>query len=570
VTLSDLAASEAVDAAGRDRRARRPLWQHAVALTVALLALAPALAGRGLFSGDEGAALAQAELLVEDRSWGFGVPRPDLDPEGVVGPFDRADVETGAPFAKHPAYPVLLVPFVAVAGTAGAKLVSVLGTVLASVAAALIGRRLRPGIERPVLWITGLASPLLFNGWLVIAHTLAAAGCSFAALIVLNGLTARPRARAMAGVATLMLAAVLVRNEAVLFGAALAVAALAVAAHRRSGDLARLGLAAVVGTGAGYLLDAFLTGLVASPEPPFVVGQTLSSSNYLAGRVFPTVQTLVMPVRGAVDGFDLVAVLALGLAVGAAVSVRRRPEDRAGIALMAVVAAAAGLVRLAGPPVAIPGLLTAFPLLPVGWVLLTRDRLRQPAVVLVGLTTGLFVGAVLATQYETGGTAEWGFRYGAAALPLMVPLAVVGLADAARRLDPGLRIVLVGALIVLSGSLAALSLRVLDYQHRITLGAVSAVEEVRRQSDRPVVVTSYLPLGRVAWAEVLSGEDWTLVEEGEIGDLAERLVEDGGDVVLVTQDPDAELEPFSTTHDVVMQVPAVPSGQLEVLRLVPR
>ena len=39
------------------------------------------------------------------------------------------------------------------------------------------------------------------------------------------------------------------------------------------------------------------------------------------------------------------------------------------------------------------------------------------------------------------------------------------------------------------------------------------VEDVRAQSDSPVVVTSYLPLGRIAWAEVLAGEDWTLVDE---------------------------------------------------------
>jgi hypothetical protein len=576
VTLSDIDASEPVAdesvRADRDRRAApRPLWQHALALAVVLLALSPLLAGTGLFSGDEGAALAQAELLVEEHGWGFDVPRADLDPQGVVGPFDRADVVTGAPFAKHPAYPVLLVPFVALGGTAGAKLASLLGAVLASVAAALMGRRLRPGIERPVLWISGLASPLLFNGWVVIAHTLAAAGCGFAALLVLDVLTERPRWRHVVGVAALMLATVLLRNEAVLFGVALAAGAIGLAALRRSVALGWMGSGVLAGTVTGYLLDSFLTGLVASPEPPFVVGQTLGSSNYIAGRVFPTVQTMIMPVRGAVDGWDLLTVLALVLAVGAAVTLRRKPEDRAGITLMAVLAAAAGLIRLLGPPTAVPGLLTAFPLLPVGWVLLTRPRMRRPAMVLLGSTTVLFVGAVLATQYETGGTAEWGFRYAAAALPLMIPMAVVGLADAGRRLDTGLRVVLVGALVVLSGSMAALSFRVLDHQHRLGVDAVAVVEDVRAASDRPVVVTSYLPLGRMAWAEILSGEDWTLTDEdGEVEELAERLVEDGGDIVLVTQDADTEMEPFASTHDVVLRVPAVPSGQLEVLRLVRR
>jgi hypothetical protein len=332
-----------------DQPTGRPLWQHVLALSVVLLAMMPVLGGSGLFSGDEGAAVAQADLLIEPGEWGFDTPRPDLDPEGVAGPFDRADVITGAPFAKHPAYPILLVPFVAVAGTAGAKALSLVGTVLAALAAALIGRRLRPGIERPVLWIAGLASPLLFNGWVVIAHTLAAAGCGFAAMLVLDGLNDSrdgPRRTAVVGVAALMLAAVLVRNEAVLFGIALAMASLFIAARRRSPALAGLGVGAAVGTIGGYLLDAYLTGLVASPEPPFVVGETLGSSNYLVDRLFPTVQTMIAPVRGAADEFDMVMIIALGLALGAAITLRRRPEDRSGIALLAVGAAAAGLVRL--------------------------------------------------------------------------------------------------------------------------------------------------------------------------------------------------------------------------------
>ncbi|MEL7206799.1 MAG: hypothetical protein AAGK32_00955, partial [Actinomycetota bacterium] len=357
-----------------DRLARgRPLWQHAVALFVLLLALLPVLGGVGLFSGDEGAALAQADLLLDEGRWGFDPPRPDLDPDNVVGPFDRADHITGAPFAKHPAYPVLLVPFVAVAGTAGAKILSLAGTVLAALAAALIAGRLRPGLERTTLWIAGLVSPLLFNGWVVIAHTLAAAACGFAALLVLDGLGGPSRRSRVIGVSVLVLAGILMRNEAVLFGIALGLGAIGVGVRERSRPVVGLGLAGLVGTGAGYVLDTYLTDLVASPDP-FVVGQTLQSSNYVLDRVFPTMQTLVMPVRGAIDGYDIVAMLSLGFAVAAAVVVRRRPEDQSGIILMAALAAGAALLRLTGPATAIPGLLPAFPLLVVGVIQLSRQR----------------------------------------------------------------------------------------------------------------------------------------------------------------------------------------------------
>ncbi|MEL7210230.1 MAG: hypothetical protein AAGK32_18700, partial [Actinomycetota bacterium] len=131
--------------------------------------------------------------------------------------------------------------------------------------------------------------------------------------------------------------------------------------------------------------------------------------------------------------------------------------------------------------------------------------------------------------------------------------------------------VTVVALAVISLASAALSLRVLDRQHRVSVQAVDTIEAVRAESDRPVVATSYLPIGRVAWAQILDGEDWTLTdEEGEMDDLAARLADDGGDVVLVTTDPEGDLESFEVTHEVVLQVPAVPSGQLEVLRLVRR
>lgn len=106
----------------------------------------------------------------------------------------------------------------------------------------------------------------------------------------------------------------------------------------------------------------------------------------------------------------MVAALAL-----AAFVARRRPEDRAGIRLCAAVAMAAALTAaliavLAAAGNVAPGLLIAFPAMGAG-LLLRRRSLGSLAARLMAGTFGLFALAVVATQYSTGGSGEWGGRY---------------------------------------------------------------------------------------------------------------------------------------------------------------
>jgi MFS family permease len=458
---------------------------------------------------------------------------------------------------------------VAVAGTLGAKLVSLFGMVLAAAAAALIARHLRPDLGRPVLWATGLASPLFFDAWIVVAHTLGAACCGFATLAAIQALERR-RARMLLAVVVLSAVAVLMRNEAVLFAGAMAFGGLAVSARRRSLPGLLVAGAAVIGAGIGYAVDTALTGLVASPDGPFVVGETLQSTSFLESRVEPTIRTLILPGHQLTGITGLLLLVALGAAVAAAVTVRERPGEHRRIIVLCGVAVGAVGLRLLGDPAAVPGLFAAFPLLAAGLLLLTADHLRRPPVTFMAVTSGVFVAAVLATQYEDGGGAQWGFRYAAVALPLLVPLAFLGLAEARDRLDPTTSVIATRLVAVLCVGAFGLALRTLHADHGATVHAIGAITDVVEDSDRPVVVTYDPAVGRLAWSSILDGQDWVLAEPGEMTSFAERLTRDGGDVVFVTYDADRELDAFARTHEVVERLPASPSGDLEVVRLVRR
>ena len=94
--------------------------------------------------------------------------------------------------------------------------------------------------------------------------------------------------------------------------------------------------------------------------------------------------------------------------------------------------------------------------------------------VLVAVAAIAAVGT-LATQYREGGSAEWGGRYFAVLLPLVVPVAVAGLAAARDRLDPAVARQLGVTLLV--GSLAMSTLGILsmrashdDAEPGVTLG----------------------------------------------------------------------------------------------------
>ncbi|MGH7362061.1 MAG: hypothetical protein ACREJI_10670, partial [Candidatus Methylomirabilales bacterium] len=192
-------------------------WMHVGALALVLVPLA-ALVGAPGFAPDEGAAILQARSLSRGDGWIVAHPLPAADPTGRLYPIKLAEEGTKgfAPLAKHPLYPVLLAGANRVGGVAAMVLLSVAGTVAAAGLAGALAAHLEPGLVRPAIWVVGLASPLMFDGFLVMGHTLAATVAAAAVLAAVSSVEKRSWSLALA-VAPCVALAALLRSEALLF-----------------------------------------------------------------------------------------------------------------------------------------------------------------------------------------------------------------------------------------------------------------------------------------------------------------------------------------------------------------
>lgn len=162
-----------------------------------------------------------------------------------------------APFAKHAVYPFILTPLYRIAGVNRLVALS-MATVAAALLSALLARGLHARLAKPTLWVVGLASPLLIDGYLVIAHTIGAALAAGGMLAVIAA-QRRPRAGPLAAAVACFGLGALLRNEIVLLGAAVVVVVGVQAIRRRSPGGAVVGVAVgatIVGT---YLLDPLVT-----------------------------------------------------------------------------------------------------------------------------------------------------------------------------------------------------------------------------------------------------------------------------------------------------------------------
>ena len=499
------------------------------ALAVVLLALVPVVGTGSSFSADEGAAIVQARSLSRGDGWIVEHPLPEVDPAGVNYPLENSEIGAKgvAPYAKHPLYPLVLAGAHRVAGVAGMVLVSLAGTLCAAGLAALIGRRLDPALARPTLWVTGLASPLLFDGFVVIGHTVAAALAAGAVLLALRAADRRSVATALA-VVPCVAAAVLFRTEAVFFAGGLpAVAVVLGLASRRS----RPALLAVAG---GAVLATVVTMELEERWTAHLVGAASVSSPLttasspgggLVSQVRAFVLTWLTTGYSSSDLVDLALFVMAGGTVLAALAVRRRPDQgRIVVGLSVLVALAAVLALAAGPVHLVPGLLIAFPALAAGMALLDRRILATETARLAFGAFGLFAIGVIATQYERGGSGEWGGRYFALGLPLAIPVVLFALREAGRRLELGSRRVAGGALAVTMVAMAMMGLATMREQHRRT-GAVNSAIRTALGSIEPgapqVVVATDGALARHAWP--IMDDARLLLSYGDLEYLAGRL-----------------------------------------------
>ena len=530
-----------------------PLWAHVLVLAVGLAALVPVMAplARATFSPDEAVALTQARSLGSGGGWIVEHPFAEVDPDHRFYPVAGSTPGDGgmAPFAKHPVYPLALVALDAMGGMTAMVLLSVLGTVACAGLAALLTRELAGGLERPVLWAVGLASPLVFDAYLLIAHAVGAALVTAALLAVVRGIRRERSALALAGAAFLVALAVLVRNEALIFALALGTAVVVTGLASRRPGLAGGGVAVAAVGVAAAVADRRLAAAVVGGSRAETVAVPATDGSFLGDRFEGFVNTWLRPTLEPLTATDLLLVVVAVMAVAAVAVLRGRFGRPSMLLALSVAATGASAVALvADADRVVPGLLIAYPLAVFGIGLVDRRSFEASGRLVVTLTTALFIAGVLATQYRVGGSAEWGGRYFALAVPALTVMAVDGLARRAPALSPVVRRGALAGLVACSAFLAVGALVSMNSWHGFYDGMITAIDETGAATSAgdgrgPVVVTSYGNLARRGWP-TLSEQRWLYDPGGRRGaELAARLRRGSIDE-LVFVGKDGDVQPY--------------------------
>jgi hypothetical protein len=486
---------------------RVPLWAHVLLLAAVLLGLLAFLDNGTVGNADEGAVLAQARILQQHGEWGMHSPTASIDPTGRWFPIDLTERvgDEWFPYTKHTIYPRLVAVVEEHGGLGGVLALHVLGVVATAAAAAVLARRIARGWERLTLWTVGLATPLLFDGYWVIAHSLAAAGAVVAVIGVLMALERRPvTGSALACAAVLW--TVMLRSEGTLFGLAVTLGLGVAWLVRRTPRSLGLAAAVFLTTAIGYLGDAQLERLArgGAATTPFHIQD---KQGFLAGRVNGAWNTLLSPVLGN-DRFAAIAALAAAaLGATAWAYLRFRPAEVGTIRIAAIASAALWVGRIALGGSLVPGLLIACPILVAAAFSFRRSVLSEQWRLML-VVCGLYAAGVFATQYGAGGSGDWGGRYLHLAVPILVPVALLTIGAATASLEPRLRRALVGSLVVSSLALSTVAVVAIRDMHDITREAVEGVHDVAmttreaRSAGGPVVITDNLAFGRFSWAYV--------------------------------------------------------------------
>lgn len=522
-----------------------PPWAHLLGLALVLLALVPVVGTDASFSSDEGAAIIQGRSLASGDGWIVPHPMPEVDPEGRMYPLVSAERGSNgfAPLAKHPVYSVLVAGAGWLAGVTGMVLLSVAGTVGAAGLAAALAARVDPVLSRATIWVVGLASPLFFDSFLIMGHTLAAALVTGATLCAVRAIADRRPAMALA-VFPFAGGAVLLRTEAVLFALSLATVAVIVALR----DRARLhacmvaGAALVAVAASRYIETAWFVRIVGDVPAALRIPAPIGAEGFLQGRLESFVITWLLP---GYDASPVPIMLLLAMVAGVvatAFEARREPSTPGRVLAPAAFAACAAVAAVVvGPAAVVPGLLVAFPVLTAGLLVLRRPLLRDPGASLAMATSAVFALGVVATQYSTGGTGEWGGRYFALAIPVVVPVLLFGLHRHGQGMERVARRGAAGALLLCSVALTVTALLSLRTNHREMAGMVAMVERAQEAAGpgRPVV-TTWQAAARYSWA-IFDRGPWLLVERPDIDELRESLAWAGTDrFVFLTVNPDAD------------------------------
>jgi hypothetical protein len=518
---------------------RRAWCTHALALAVVLAAVFFVVGHRQIADADEGAALLQAKVLSTTGHWSMPATS-ELDPTGDWYPIHNSNRvgDLAFPFTRPPLYPATIRPLLDAGGLGLVVAAHAAALWLAALGAGALAERLRPGRGIAALWLCGVLSPLLFDGYWAIAHTFAAAGAvwaTYGATRVVVDRTARWTPVWLVGLGV----ACCYRNEALLFAAALAVALLAAGGARRwvrSIPLAA-GTMAIAG-GSWMAMNAYQRSAEGGSKA--VLYHPELAGGFVSGRLKGFEHAVLAPGTGSALGVLLVLVTAASI-LGSLLVVRGDGSPRLARSL-AVLGATAAVARLLLPIDLVTGLLMAAPFVVGAAVLLPSTLWRDPAVRLVAATAAVAFVAVTASMHEFGGGGEWGGRYYHVALPLGCVLAELTLDWLLTHRGVEARTVVLAGLVV-SLALSGLSIResrgIRDVSETLTETAWRTARTTRSARDPggPVVVSTWVAGGRFSWRHILDGRYLTVDEPDEFPALGRRLAAAGVPDFTVLAEP---------------------------------
>jgi hypothetical protein len=527
-------------ASGSSGRSR--LAVHAGLLLLVLLALVPLTHADAIATPDEGVYLAQADAT-SSGTWHVARPAPRVDREGYRDAI-RAELSshsTIVPYPRHPLYTLLLTPFYAAGGIAGAVVLSTLGTWAAAIVAALIGRRLHPGIGPSTLWLVGLGSPLFFDAHLVAAHSVGAAlcGCCFLGLhSAVERRSARPLLYALPAAAL----AVGVRTEAVIVvgvtGAVFGVVGAVRWLRRREKTSLVVGSATVAVAAVAYVVDGWATQAVSGSTTSLLPARRVAAAD--TGPANAAWVSLIRPTIDPAGFVNVGLILCVVSLVGAAIALRVSPRRRLTACALLAMATAAAVGMQFGRVDLIPGLLTAWPLLVATLLLLDRSDLRRLPVGAVLAISVVSIVAVVLTTYENGGSTQWGGRFFHLLLPTLAPVVVWSIMRHVPRPNVRATAAVVVCLALISLSFSAMAFRVAVRFRDVNGSIVTATDRyaVAHPSEVGRTLVVYVPLAvdgasRMFWHPPPDVDVLLALGAGDLYTLLERAKSTGYHSVVV-------------------------------------
>jgi hypothetical protein len=531
----------------------RVLWLNAAALAAVLLMILVIMRPSSISAVDEGLYLAQTDALTEG-SWSIPLQTADVDPEGILHPL-LPEVVLGdrvIPYARHSTYPLLLTPLYWIGGYTGTLVLSILGTWGAAVSAAFISRRIKPQYTLWTLWLIGVGSPLLFDAYLTMAHSLIAAAAGVAFLGITRAVDDRRWIALSYGIPALVLT-VLLRSEGVVFGIGLGVAIGVMAlGPPRSKRLDPPAVALAVGVGiisaATYFVDTRLDHMITGVDG-YGINAVRIATRSSADPITGSWASLFRPFGGSWVEAGISVPLGAMAVILAALSLRLVPRRTLLPLGFCIGAAAAAMGVLINQPGLVTGLFAALPVLVAGLIWLNRSDMNQPLVPRALMTAGIAAAATIATIYAEGGATEWGGRFFHILLPILVPLTVLGLDNARQKLTRREAVLAVSCIAVFTLSMSVSALRWQAETRREIENFTDATIEYTSQVSEgrpPLVLLAGLDAdgsARVFWD---SPDDFELLPTAGIANLGPILmtVEAAGRsrVIIVSNVSPDELE----------------------------